>query len=86
MKAKSKIGFLCVMGLFLAITFSSCVTTRENGFSQYNFSLKNTLAIFLQKNEKGHYFCIPLQYVGDYQISRLNSTRALYKSAVIVFH
>jgi hypothetical protein len=68
---KSKINFyLCIMSLFLTITSSNCVTTRQNGFSQYPFSLKNTLSIFLLNNENGYYFCIPVQYMGDYQISR----------------
>jgi hypothetical protein len=68
---KTKINFyLCIMSLFLAITFLNCVTTRQNGFSQYNLSLKNTLSIFLLNNKKGYYFCIPVQYMGDYQISR----------------
>jgi hypothetical protein len=58
------------MSLFLAIPFTNCAKTRHNGFSEYNFSLKNTLSIFLLNNEKGYYFCIPVQYTGDYQISR----------------
>jgi hypothetical protein len=56
------------MGLFEAIIFSNCATKRQNDFSQYNFSLNNTLSIFLLNNEKGYYFCIPVQYIGDYQI------------------
>jgi hypothetical protein len=64
------------MCLFPAITFPNCVTTRQNGFSQYNFSLKNTLSIFLLNNEKGYYFCIPVQYMGDYQISRFEFNNA----------
>jgi hypothetical protein len=68
---KNKIVFyLFIISLFLAFTFPNCVTTHQNGYSQYNFSLKNTLSIFLLKNEKGYYFCIPVQYMGDYQISR----------------
>ena len=43
---------------------------HQNDFSKYNFSLKNTLSIFLLNSEKDYYFCIPVQYVGDYQISR----------------
>jgi hypothetical protein len=67
---KSKITvYLCIIGLFAAIIFSNCATTRQNDFSQYNFSLKNTLSIFLLNNEKGYYFCIPVQYIGDYQIA-----------------
>jgi hypothetical protein len=61
---------LCVLGLTAVIILSNCATTRQNNFSQYNFSLKNTLSIFLLNNEKGYFFCIPVQYCGDYQISR----------------
>jgi len=58
------------MGLLAAITLSNCATTRQNDFSRYNFSLKDTLSIFLLNDEKGYYFCIPVQYLGDYQLSR----------------
>jgi len=68
---KSKIYvFLCIIGLFAIIALSSCTKTRQNDFSKYNFSLKDTLSIFLLNNEKGYYFCIPVQYTGDYQIAR----------------
>jgi hypothetical protein len=61
---KSKINAcLCIAGLFLTVFFSNCSTTR-----QYNFSLKNTLSIFMLNDGKNYYFCIPVQYVGDYQI------------------
>jgi hypothetical protein len=53
--------YLCIIGLFGVITFSNC--TRN-----YDFSLKNTLAIFMLKNENNYYFCLPIQYYGDYQI------------------
>jgi len=69
MKGKINV-YLCIIGLFAVITISSCAKTRQNYFSQYNFSLKDTLSIFLLNNEKGYYFCIPVQYMGDYQISR----------------
>jgi len=68
---KSKINFyLCIIGLFTVITLSNCAKKSQNDFSKYNFSLKDTLSIFLLNNEKGRYFCIPVQYSGDYQISR----------------
>jgi len=68
---KSKINiYLCIIGLFASITLLNCAKTRQNDFSKYNFSLKDTLSIFLLNNEKGYYFCIPVQYMGDYQISR----------------
>jgi hypothetical protein len=61
---KSKItACLCIMGLFAAIIFSNCTNKRN-----YDFSLKNTLSIFLLNNGKDHFFCIPVQYMGDYQI------------------
>ncbi|GBU29029.1 hypothetical protein R84B8_02591 [Treponema sp. R8-4-B8] len=58
------------MCLFAAISLSNCVKTHQNDFSQYNFSLKDTLSIFLLNNERGYYFCIPVQYTGNYQIAR----------------
>ena len=68
---KTKINvYLIITILFIAINFSSCTTTRQNDFSHYNFSLKNTLSIFLLNNENGYYFCIPLQYIGSYQMNR----------------
>ena len=63
MKGKIKVN-LCIMGFLAAIIFSNCVTTR-----QYDFTLKNTLSVFLLNNGKDHYFCIPVQYMGDYQIA-----------------
>jgi len=63
-------AYLCIIGLFGAIALSNCATARQNDFSRYNLSLKNTLSIFLLNNEKGNFFCIPVQYAGDYQISR----------------
>jgi len=51
------------MCLLAAIIITGCASAP-----QYNFSLGNTLSIFLIKNEKDYYFCMPVQYVGDYQI------------------
>jgi hypothetical protein len=34
----------------------------------YNFSLKNTLSIFFLNDGENYYFCIPVQYIGDYHI------------------
>jgi hypothetical protein len=64
MKSKSK-AFFIVLGLSIALVLSNCATTRH-----YDFSLKNTLAVFLLNNGGNHFFCIPVQYVGDYQIQR----------------
>jgi hypothetical protein len=66
---KTKFSFyFCIISLFLVINFSNCATKRQNDISEYDFSLKNTLSIFLLNNEKDYYFCIPVQYTGDYQI------------------
>jgi hypothetical protein len=59
--------FLCIIGIFAVSVLSNCITTRN-----YNLSLENTLSIFLLNNskyEKDYYFCIPMQYIGDYQIT-----------------
>ena len=64
MKSKIK-ACLCIMVLFAAVIFSNCATMRR-----YDFSLNNTLSIFLLNNGKDYYFCIPIQYMGDYQIAR----------------
>ena len=62
---KNKINAcFCIISLFTAIAFLNC-TAKHN----YDLSLNNTLSIFLLNNEKSHYFCIPVQYMGDYQIS-----------------
>jgi len=68
MKSKFYV-YLCLVSLFAA-TFTACEKTRQNDFSQYNLSLKNTLSIFLLNNENGYFFCIPIQYMGDYQVAR----------------
>jgi len=63
---KTKINAcLCIMGLLAAVIFSDCSNKRH-----YDFSLKNTLSIFLLNNGEDHYFCIPVQYMGDYQIEK----------------
>jgi hypothetical protein len=56
-------NILCVTGLMVISFLFSCATT-----SHYNFSLKNTLAIFMLNNGKNYHFAIPIQYIGDYQI------------------
>jgi hypothetical protein len=56
---------LFITGLFITILFLSCSTTTTR---HYNFSLKNTLSIFLLNDGKDYYFTIPIQYIGDYQI------------------
>jgi hypothetical protein len=58
-----------VISIIIVIGFVNCAAARGNDFSQYNFSLKDTLSIFLLNNEKDYYFCIPIEYAGDYQFS-----------------
>jgi hypothetical protein len=68
---KNKINVcLCIAVLLAAIILSNCAKARQNDFSKYNLSLKNTLSVFLLNNENGCCFCIPIQYTGDYQIAR----------------
>jgi hypothetical protein len=55
--------FLFCIGLLTTISFINCATT-----SNYNFTLKNTLSIFLLNDGKNYYFSIPVQYIGDYHI------------------
>jgi hypothetical protein len=62
MKGKSNIR-LCIIGLFAAITSLTCATMSHN-----TISLQNTLSIFLLHNGNDYYFCLPVQYIGDYQI------------------
>jgi hypothetical protein len=54
---------LYIIGLFAVISFVNCAKT-----SQYNFSLKNTLSIFMISDGKNYQFAIPVQYIGDYHI------------------
>jgi len=70
---KSKVG-VCVMSFFATVVLSNCAAARGNDFSQYNFSLKDTLSIFMLNNEKDYFFCMPVQYIGDYQISGFEFT------------
>ena len=57
-----KINF-CLLGLFTAIILSGCVSVKK-----YDLSLKNTLSIFMLNNDGNSFFCIPVQYMGDYHI------------------
>jgi hypothetical protein len=68
-KAKKNVN-VCFIALLAALSFSNCATIRQKDFSQYNFTLKDTVSIFLIDDKKPPYFCIPVQYMGDYQIGR----------------
>jgi len=67
MKSKVKVC-LCFVSLFVTTIFPACKNSR------FDFSLKNTVSIFLLNNGKEFYFCIPIQYMGDYQIEKLDFT------------
>ncbi|MCL2272805.1 MAG: hypothetical protein FWC19_08420 [Treponema sp.] len=62
--------FLCFFCLFAVISLSGCLTARK-----YNLSLANTVSVFMLNNEKGSFFCIPVQYMGDYHIGGFNYTK-----------
>ena len=66
MKRKN-IFCLFISGLCIAIILACCATAR-----QYDFSLKDTLSIFMLKNEKNSLICIPVQYMGDYHIGKFD--------------
>ena len=59
--------FLGLFVFLMAIMLSNCAASH-----QYNFTLKNTLAIFLLNDDKNYYFCIPVQYMGDYQLGKFD--------------
>jgi len=73
MKRTSK-TCLCVFILFVTIILSNCAraTTRH-----FDFSLHNTVSIFLLENEAGFFFCIPIQYLGDSHIGSFEFTNGL---------
>jgi hypothetical protein len=64
MKTTHKSRFVIILGFFTVILFSTCKT-----IPQYDFSLNNTLAIFLLEDKSDYYFCMPIQYMCDYQIN-----------------
>jgi len=64
---------LCIFILFAAIGFSNCASV-STGARQFNFSLHNTVSIFLLENEAGFFFCIPIQYLGDFHIGGFEFT------------
>ena len=61
--------FLYISSLIFSIYLSACATLPKTNFSDYNFSLNNTLSIFLLKNGNDNFFCIPFQYIGDFQLN-----------------
>jgi len=49
----------------MLIIAANCTNTRK-----YNFSFNDTLSIFMINNEEESFFCIPVQYMGDYHIGK----------------
>jgi len=62
------------MGLSAAIAFFNCAAARH-----YDLSLRNTVSIFLLHNDKDYYFCMPVQYTGEYQIETFDFTGGYIK-------
>jgi len=65
---------LCIVTLLTAIILSNCARTSVQ---QFDFSLHNTVSIFLLENEEGFFFCIPIQYLGDFHIGSFEFTNGL---------
>jgi len=61
------INYLYLLAFFAALFLCACKPTP-----QYDFICQNTMSISILYNGKNHYFCIPVQYVGDYQIESFN--------------
>ena len=57
---------LYILLLFTIVFFMNCtsMTVKKN-----TFSLKDTLSVFLLNNEKGTFFCIPVQYLCNFHIN-----------------
>jgi len=60
--------------LFMSIILSNCARTSAG---QSDFSLRNTVSIFLLNNDTGSFFCIPIQYLGDFHIGCFEFTNGL---------
>ena len=61
-----KRNIICLC-LLIFIFLSGCATAH-----QYEFSFKDTLSVFILKNEDNYFFCIPVQYMGFYQIEKFD--------------
>ena len=69
----------CLYSLLLSavIFLSSCISTGLRQLSVSDFSLHNTVSIFLLENEAGFFFCIPIQYHGDFHIGSFEFTKGI---------
>ena len=61
--AKKRVSHLYLLTLLTLSLLSACKPSPH-----YNFICRNTMSISILSNGKNHYFSIPVQYVGDYQI------------------
>jgi len=61
-----KYNFFDPLYLFAILTLSLLSTCKQP--PHYDFICQNTMSISILSNGKYHYFSIPVQYVGDYQI------------------
>ena len=59
-------NILSILILFTIIFFLNC--TNKTAQKQ-DFTLKDTLSVFLLNNEKGTFFCIPIQYIDNFHIN-----------------
>ena len=53
--------------LLMIVIITNCSSAHRN-----NLSFKNTLSIFMINNNDESFFCIPVQYTGDYHIGRFD--------------
>lgn len=61
--------------LFLSVFLAALFLCACKPPPQYDFVCQNTMSISILYNGKNHYFSIPVQYVGDYQIESFNFLR-----------
>jgi len=69
MNIDRKLIFTASLIFILSGISTNCASERN-----YELSLKDTLSIFLLKNDKGNFFCIPVQYIGSYHIENFEFT------------
>jgi len=58
------------LSLLIILTLSILSACKQP--PHYDFICQNTMSISILSNGKNHYFSIPVQYVGDYQIESFN--------------
>jgi hypothetical protein len=76
MKGKNQTR-LCSLILSALIFLLNCTSTSPRQLSVSDFSLHNTVSIFLLENEAGFFFCMPIQYHGDFHIGSFEFTKGI---------